>query len=288
MSDSESKQSNLESFRKNSESNGPNFNYMNAEIAHNTYANLICREDKEHKKSMSYMSQEFKDISRLRPNKKGQTTFNLEPKKENQGKKSIKGQKDFIKKNFDISDDDTTKKFKNKFNKKRFDNLGVMTDYAKNYKPEKQFQCEKSKKQSMARQRKLTDQYEVNPIEILDKNKTEEMNKSNRKKMALRTKAYNDYMGSKRTEHLFKTYKTTPVFIDKITNTPANILKKSIMENRKTQPMYLKYKFKHYLVPKNKINSDISNNNNNKNNDNKGNDKNKNANKNIQLCQYVE
>ena len=58
------------------------------------------------------------------------------------------------------------------------------------------------------------------------------------------------------------------------------------MENRKTQPMYLKYKFKHYLVPKNKINSDISNN--NKNNDNKGNDKNKNANKNIQLCQYVE
>ena len=266
---------------------------MNAEIAHNTYANLICREDKEHKKSMSFMSQELKDISRLRPNKQSQTTFDLEPKQINQGKKIIKVQKNFIKKNFDISEDNTVPKNKKKFIQKKFDNLYTMTDYNynKNYKTENKFQNEKNKnkKQTLARQRKLTDQYEVNPIEILDIKKIEEMNNSNRKKLALRTKAYNDYMGSKRTQHLFKTYKTSPVFIDKITNTPANILNKSIRENRKTQPMYLRYKFKHYLVPKNKIGT-IDNINNNKNNENKGNDKNNNKNirRENQICQFVE
>ena len=292
MSESES-QNNRESLKKNLQKN--DFNYMNAEIAHNTYANLICREDKEHKKSMSFMSQELKDISRLRPNKQSQTTFDLEPKKLNQGKKIIKVQKNFIKKNFDISEDNTVPKNKKKFIQKKFDNLYTMTDYNynKNYKTENKFQNEKNKnkKQTLARQRKLTDQYEVNPIEILDKKKIEEMNNSNRKKLALRTKAFNDYMGSKRTQHLFKTYKTSPVFIDKITNTPANILNKSIRENRKTQPMYLRYKFKHYLVPKNKIGTIDNNINDNKNNENKGNDKNNN-NKNIrrenQICQFVE
>ena len=57
------------------------------------------------------------------------------------------------------------------------------------------------------------------------------MNNSNQKKMALRIIIFNDYMGRK-TEHLFKTNKTTPAFIDKITNTPANILKKSIIKNK--------------------------------------------------------
>ena len=209
MSESES-QNNRESLKKNLQQN--DFNYMNAEIAHNTYANLICREDKEHKKSMSFMSQELKDISRLRPNKQSQTTFDLEPKQINQGKKIIKVQKNFIKKNFDISEDNTVPKNKKKFIQKKFDNLYTMTDYNYNknynYKTEKNFQNEKNKKQTLARQRKLTDQYEVNPIEILDKKKIEEMNNSNRKKLALRTKAFNDYMGSKRTQKINVIYES--------------------------------------------------------------------------------
>ena len=146
--------------------------------------------------------------------------------------------------------------------------------------------------------KKLNDQYKVNPIEILDKDKTknytskelkhrekftnpiqkdmgtdkklEESNKKGILKNRLdmtnkqkfnntnkslgvfekynKTKAFSDYMGSKRTEHIFKSYQTAPVFVDKITNNPSNILKKSIMENRKTQPFYAKYKFQHYIV----------------------------------------
>ena len=49
------------------------------------------------------------------------------------------------------------------------------------------------------------------------------MNNSNRKKVAQRKKAFNDYMRSKNTEHLFKAYQTAPIFADKIKNNPANI-----------------------------------------------------------------
>jgi hypothetical protein len=51
------------------------------------------------------------------------------------------------------------------------------------------------------------------------------------------------------------------------------------MENRKTQPMYSRYKFKHYFVSNNKSNA---NNDNKDNNDNK-----KNKIKDFQICQYV-
>ena len=154
-----------------------------------------------------------------------------------------------------------------------------MNDFSKSKKPENTFRCEKNKIQSNARKRKLNDYYNVNPIEVLDKETIKEMNDSNRKKVAQRTKAFNDYMGSKKTEHLFKAYQTTPAFVDKITNNPENILKKSIMENRKTQPMYSRYKFKHYFVSNNKSNV---NNDNKDNNDNK-----KNKITDFQICQYV-
>ena len=143
---------------------------------------------------------------------------------------------------------DDLQKDKYKYGKRRFDSLKVMDDFSKNVKPEKTFKCENVKKQSNARIKKLNDNYKVNPMQILDKETTKEMNNNNRKKMALRTKAFNDYMGSKRTEHLFKSYQQTPVFVDKITNNPSNILKKSIMENRKNQPIRSIYKFKHYII----------------------------------------
>ena len=73
------------------------------DIAHNTYAQLICREDdKSHRKSLTFLNQEFKDISLLKPSKKGLTTFELEKKKENFGKK-IRDKKDLVKKNLDGS-----------------------------------------------------------------------------------------------------------------------------------------------------------------------------------------
>jgi len=262
MSDEESKKSNQEPPEKNTQShrnsiskNSPNpeTQYLNADMAHNTYAKLICREDdKSHKKSLTFLNQEFKDISLLKPSKKGLTTFELEQKKENLGKKNFGVQKDLVKKNLDGSIGDDLQKNKYKYGKKRFDYLKVMDDYSKNIKKENTFKCETNKIPTSARIKKLNDQYKVNPLEILDKQTTQEMNNTNRKKVIKRTKAFSDYMGSKRTEHLFKSYQTTPVFIDKITNNPSNILKKSIMENRKTQPIFSRYKFRHYIVEKNK------------------------------------
>lgn len=257
MSDTESKQSVPESSIKNSSSHRDSTSkqspdteiyYINADSAHNTYANLICREDNANKKPPSLYNQELKDISKLKPSKKGLTTFELEQKLENSGKKNFGIPKDLVKNNLDGSIGDDLQKNKYKYGKRRFDSLGVMNDFTKTKKPENTFNCEKNKIQSKARIRKLKDQYKVNPIEILDKETTKEMNESTKKKLAERTKAFNDYMGSKKTEQLFKSYQQKPVFVDKITNNPANILKKSIMENRKTQPMYSRYKFKHYLV----------------------------------------
>ena len=279
MSDTESKQESSIIYHKEKDQNTTpktDFNYLNADTAHNTYARMICREDENHKKNLSFYNPEFKDFSSLKPSKKSQTTYELEQKKENFGKKNFGTQKDLVKKNLDGSVGDDLQKDKYQYGKKRFDNLHVMDDFSKNKKPENTFKCEKNKKQTSARQRKLNDYYKVNPIEVLDKQTTKEMNDTNRKKVAVKTKAFNDYMGSKKTEHLFKAYQTTPAFVDKITNNPENILKKSIMENRKTQPMYSRYKFKHYFVSNNKSNA---------NNDNKDNKKNKITD--FQICQYV-
>ena len=137
-------------------------NYLNADTAHNTYAQLICREDdKSHKKGLTFLNQEFKDISLLKPSKKGLTTFELEKKKENFGKKNFGVQKDLVKKNLDGSVGDDLQKNKYMYGKKRFDYLKVMDDYSKNIKKENTFKCEANKTQTSARIRKLKDQYKV-------------------------------------------------------------------------------------------------------------------------------
>ena len=66
----------------------PELQYLKEDTAHITYAQLMCREDdKSHKKSLIFLNQEFKDISLLKPSKKGLTTFELEKKKKISAKK---------------------------------------------------------------------------------------------------------------------------------------------------------------------------------------------------------
>ena len=255
MSDTESKQSKQESAAKNdvSESNAKSTNdneltNMSSSTAHNTYANLICREDAKNKKTIPYSNQEMKDISQLRRYRKGETTYDNPPPEINSRKKIFATPKDLVKKNLDGSKGEDLQKGKYVYGKKRFDHLHVMDDYTKKAKPEEKFKCEYSKTQSSTFSKRVNDNYKVNPMEILDKKKTNEMNTMARKKVANRTKAFCDYMGSKKTQHLFKTYQEKPVFVDKVTNNPSNLLKKSIMENRKSQPFYAKYKFQHYII----------------------------------------
>ena len=223
---------------------------MSSSTAHNTYANLICREDAKNKKTIPYSNQEMKDISQLRRYRKGETTYDNPPPEINSRKKIFATPKDLVKKNLDGSKGEDLQKGKYVYGKKRFDHLHVMDDYNKNVKPEEKFRCETY--QSSTFNKRVNDCYKVNPMEILDKKTINEMNKNERKKVANRTKAFCDYMGSKKTQHLFKTYQSKPVFVDKVTNNPSNTIKKSIMENRKTQPFYAKYKFQHYLVDEKK------------------------------------
>ena len=223
---------------------------MNSSNAHNTYAKLICREDDKAKKTVPYSAREMKDFSQLRPSKKGETTFDNPPNEPTTRKKNFGAPKDLVKKNLDGSKGDDLQKGKYIYGKKRFDHLHVMDDYTKSEKPEEKFRCETY--QSSTFNKRVNDCYKVNPMEILDKKKTNEMNNKERKKVANRTKAFADYMGSKKTQHLFKTYQAKPVFVDKVTNNPTNTIKKTIMENRKTQPFYAKYKFQHYLVDEKK------------------------------------
>lgn len=256
MADTESKQSKQESPKNEvsvSESNQKNTTdteiaNMNSSHAHNTYAQLICREDNKNKKSNALPIQEIKDISELRRYRKGETTYDNPPPEPATGKKLFAKPKDLVKKNLDGSKGEDLQKGKFLYGKKRFDHLGVMDDYSKNAKPEEKFRCEAKKSSSSTFAKRVNDCYKVNPMEILDKKTTNEMNSNVRKRVANKTKAFCDYMGSKKTQHLFKNYQSKPVFVDKVTNNPPNMLKKSIMENRKSQPFYAKYKFKHYIV----------------------------------------
>lgn len=259
MSDTESKQDTTKNDVSVAETNvkenkNTEITNMNSSNAHNTYAQLICREDPKNKKGILYSNQEMKDFSQLRRARKGETTYDNPPPEHSTRKKIFPTQKDLVKKNLDGSKGEDLQKDKYLYGKKRFDHLGVMDDYTKSEKPEDTFKCEMNKHQSKTFLKRVNDNYKVNPIEILDKNKTNEMNSNARKKVANRTKAFCGYMGSKRTEHLFKNYQSKPVFVDKVTNNPSNMLKKSIMENRKSQPFYAKYKFQHYIVDnKNKV-----------------------------------
>ena len=110
MSDTESKQSKQESAAKNdvSESNAKSTNdneltNMSSSTAHNTYANLICREDAKNKKTIPYSNQEMKDISQLRRYRKGETTYDNPPPEINSRKKIFATPKDLVKKNLDDS-----------------------------------------------------------------------------------------------------------------------------------------------------------------------------------------
>ena len=249
MSDTESKQ---ESTTKNdiseSKTNDNEIINMNSATAHNTYAQLICREDEKNKKSAQFSNQEMKDFSQLRRYRKGETTYDNPPTEPNCRKKNFVTVKDLVKKNLDGSKGDDLQKDKYIYGRKRFDHLHIMDDFSKKVKPEEKFKCEKYKTQTSTFSKRVNDCYKVNPIEILDKKKTNEMNNNARKKVARRTKAFCDYMGSKKTQHILKNYQSKPVFVDKVTNNPSNTLKKSIMENRKTQPFYAKYKFQHYII----------------------------------------
>ena len=108
MTDKESKQSKEESPKKEvsaSESNQKNttdmeISNMNSSYAHNTYAQLICREDNKNKKSNALPIQEMKDISELRRYRKGETTYDNPPPEPITRKKLFAIPKDLVKKKF--------------------------------------------------------------------------------------------------------------------------------------------------------------------------------------------
>jgi hypothetical protein len=236
-----------------SEYSTSNIENMYQDNTHNLYAKLISRENQNSIKYNPVYNKEMKDFSQLRPAKMNETTDVNKIKEPISRKKNFELQKDLVKMNLDGSKGEDLQKAKYKYGRKRFDNLGVMDDYSKKVKKEEKFKCETINKISSARERKLKDQYSTNPMERLNKKQIEDINNKERKKVENRTKAFNNYMGSKNTQKLLKSYQTEPNFTDKITNKSANILKKTIKENRKAAPYYEKYKFKHYIQSGKKV-----------------------------------
>ena len=176
MSETESKQENTNNDVSVSESTqkllmGSETINMNSSQAHNTYAQLICREDNKNKKSNPLAIQEMKDISELRPSKKGETTYDMPKEEINSRKKLFGAPKDLVEKNLDGSKGEDLQKGKYLYGKKRFDHLGVMKDFSKNIKPEEKFKCEAKKFQTSTFTKRVNDCYKVNPMEILDKKK---------------------------------------------------------------------------------------------------------------------
>lgn len=221
--------------------------FINESLANETYAQLISREDKSKKKGSYFMSHPLKDISKLRKYRKGEMTLDKDMEEfPRPGKKIIKVE-DNVKKNMDGSKGDDVQKGKYCYGKKRFDHLDVMADYNKKIKPEERFKKDKNNKNM---ERRIKDCYMNNPIEILNKTQTEEMNKVNRTKMLRSVRAVEDYMGSKKTQHALRSFNTSSnLFVDKITNNPPEAIKKSIMENRRNnKPYFGRLKFNHYVV----------------------------------------
>lgn len=228
---------------KNENDNSEPTNF-NTSLANKTYAELICREDDGKKKANYYSNVPLKDFDKLRKCRKGETTIDKPTEEPKTGKKRInKNFTDNVSKNMDGSKGEDVQKSKYSFGKKRFDYLDVNSDFSKTFKQEERPNTRKNM------ERRIKDCYMGNPMEILNRRQTEELNKQNRTKVLRSTKAFGDYMGSKKTKTIMSQFnRREPLFVDKITNNSANTLKKSILENRKTQPCFNRLKFRHLIV----------------------------------------
>jgi hypothetical protein len=102
-------------------------------------------------------------------------------------------------------------------------------------------------KKGDAFKRKIQDNYFVNPIEILNKEQTNQLNNSFTNRIKNKSKAVGDYMSSYNLKKTFGSFNNRNDPVDKITNNNNSTLTNAIIENKK-QPYFGRRKFNQFIV----------------------------------------
>ena len=110
------------------------------------------------------------------------------------------------------------------------------------------FKVDLSKNTNMSR--RVKDLYGTNPIHMLNKEQTQQMNKQNESKFENRKEAINKYLSSNGVKKTFRDLKKVPMAneVDKITNVPVAAIKKAHEDKKDSQPNYTRKGFKKYYM----------------------------------------
>ena len=99
--------------------------------------------------------------------------------------------------------------------------------------------------------KRVHDCFGTNPIEILNKKQTEEMNEKQRKKVENKTRAVSDYLGSQKFGHTINVYNfKRSDYVDKVVNFDEKRLKMSVLERRRSEAVFTRKVFPRCLKGK--------------------------------------
>ena len=105
--------------------------------------------------------------------------------------------------------------------------------------------------------RRVQDCYGSNPIEVISKEKRNEIDQSYKNKVKHRTAAVSDYLGSKNISKTFKSLDSRSSRIgkdiDKVTNIPESRLNNAIRENKTKEQTFNRRSFKKAIGEKGKV-----------------------------------
>jgi len=207
--------------------------------AHSTFHNGLRTNEKNNIYADTKILYPYKDINKLPKSKKNISNFFEGKSKEikNQAKKHFE-----VKDNLMFNDNYVENNKSFRMQKRRTFASFNQLQQSNNYLDEP-----RSQRKSNAFQRKIKDNYYVNPMEILNKEQTKEMNNSFINKIKNKSKAVGDYMGSNNLRKTFGSYNNRNEPLDKITNNNSSTLTNAIKDNQK-QPYFGRRRFNQYIV----------------------------------------
>ena len=207
--------------------------------AHSTFHNALRSNEKNHVYAETKMLYPTKEINKLPKSQKNISPFfegNGEEMK-NQAKKHFET-KDNVMFNDSYIEKNKTFRMQKRRNEASYTQLQQSSNY---------YDEIGGYKKGDAFKKKIQDNYFVNPMEILNKEQTKEMNNSFINKIKNKSKAVGDYMSSYNLKKTFGSFNNRNDPVDKITNNNNSTLRNAINENKK-QPYFGRRRFNQYIV----------------------------------------
>ena len=207
--------------------------------AHSTFHNALRSNDKNHVYAETKMLYPTKEINKLPKSQKNISTF-FEGKAEemkNQAKKHFET-KDNVMFNDSYIEKNKTFRMQKRRNEASYTQLQQSSNY---------YDEIGGYKKGDAFKKKIHDNYFVNPIEILNKEQTDQLNNSFTNRVKNKSKAVNDYMSSNNLRKTFGSFYNRNDPVDKITNNNNSTLTNAIQENKK-QPYFGRRRFNQFIV----------------------------------------